>query len=686
MENPAVRTGDGDGRAVDATLERVIALQQTGLLRNLLDRRRLDPRRERRAAECLARLESLRAAWRPPDGCIALPVIFWDEEDHWPVAAWLTVSRHDGSAWMTAWPSLTDHTRDALVQAGGHAVAWLRRVTGVETAFLPHQYRLAVLGPAGHPFPDDLVLDGPSFTGAFAVAVIALLTGRELTTDLWVLGQLNRTGTVSPVGRLAAKLEAIAREGLPCRRLILAAPAGGIPAGIEGCRVTRIPAGESFDRLPSTVWPDAGPPKDLSPLFLTAGDPEVLLSALENRQETSAIKELVRWLDATGAPPRPRFQARRTLGAVANRQGEIATALESMKSALAIAQGCLDTQQIDFWDYTELCNNLGVLYTDIHEWDPAGRWLRKGLRHLAGQRSYTAREQEARLRSSLGQMHVWRGRPEQGVPLLRQALAFLGAGRNLNHLAGALVCRHRAAKRSGARISPAWLDEAEALLAHSRRWPRYRSETEFLFHRAFVIYWEARLAHERGECSSALLGEILDLRRQSPHSLFPLAGAACWLSSGREFSTLSEEPAAAAMELLAELIQGEGVIHHLLSLGWTARLWVSGLDRESLLGAWKGWRAGKGGPLGIPQAGSRSSAPDRPATGRDQRVIRQALDVLARLEPLSDSFAAELAWCRNRLGEDLASTGRRRSETQSARGSEPDTIRFLSALAEKIAY
>ena len=262
-------------------------------------------------------------------------------------------------------------------------------------------------------------------------------------------------------------------------------------------------------------------------------------------------------------------------------------------------------------------------------------------------------------------------------------MASLGEGRNLNYLAGSLVCRHHAAARGGRKPSPEWLMEAADLLAQSRRWPRFHSEMEYLFHRAFVLYWETRLAYERGAQLPGILEEVAMLRRQVPRSVFPLTGAACWIAATDSGPARSAASDGMALTLLGELAREEGVILRLLALGWATRLWAAGLDGQAIVRALSGRTGGKtiGEESLLAGMDSDRSGYRAARAGHDRKMVRCVLDTLELLEPLSKAFAEETAWCRERLGLKgrPASRGRYSSNAASLKS-------FLSDLSEKIAY
>lgn len=683
MEDPVNNGKRAVQPAEDAALDRIADLEQAGLLEKYLTRSRLDPRRRRRFRTVMEDIRRRQAAWQHPDDRVTLPIVLWDGQEGWPVVAWLTVGWNAIPALSPGWTGLTDPTKSALTLAGIHAASWLRTHTGVDVQFLPHRISLSVLAAAGGPLPSDLVLDGPSFTGAFAVALLSLWTERALPPDLWIFVQFSQPGNLMPVGRLTEKLGAVLRERLPCRKAIAVVhPTGRRPA-LPGERAVTLTPGAPFQRLVSAVWPGEESRFALAPLFRAEASVEAMLDPLENGMQLQALVELADWMDQSKVSDRLRFRARRALGAVASRLGNIATARAAMEAALEIGRGCLDNERIDLWDYTELCNNLGVLFTDLHEWARARKWLNAGLSRLEGARGHTVREQGARLRSSLGQMELWRGRPERAEPLLRQALAMLGTGRNLNYLAGALVCRHRAANRKGQAPPPGWLEEAADLLAQSRRWPRFQSETEYLFHRAFLCYWEARLAHERGVQAPGLQDEIESLLIRMPAAVFPLAGAACWLTAagaGRQGFGRGETK---ALELLGVLARQDGVILRLLALGWAARLWEAGIDGPAIIQALSREASEKTAECKAVQGATGKRLPEGGMSNArlDREMIRCVLAVLDMLEPLTGAFAAETTWCRqsmNTAGKSWSLT--RRSSRLGELGI------FLSALAEKIAY
>ncbi|HPB29408.1 MAG TPA: hypothetical protein PLU41_15765 [Acidobacteriota bacterium] len=619
-------------------------LGQAGLLRRHLAAGGRPARRERQLEEAAVQIEARRRGWAPPGGGVAVPVLFWDDAIGDAVAAWLLVDRPAGPP-DGRWPAaLGGDTRTGFVDAGRAAVAALPGVFGAGASFRPLDYRLRIVTPDG--LPVSRPLRGRSASAAFARAVHALARGRRGERLPAAIGDVDGAGALRPVERTEEKLTALRREEMDGAG---ADVVGGAAAdGGAGASCRRLAAG-----MPVAEWLAAEPDAGGTPLPDSGWNLPALIHGLEHSRDTDGLEAVLQALDPAEAPLRHRFLVLRALGAVRSRTGDLSGARAAMAAALDMAEAGLAGEHLDVTDLTELCNNLGVLDTDLHRWRDAAKWLHRGLRLLRRHRGWTARVQRARLTSSLGQLHVLQGRPDRGEPLLRSAGAELGEPRNQNYVAGALVARHRRARQTFRPGDSVWLEEAMELLGRSETAGGFASEQEQQANLCFCLYWRARLEHEAGRRNRATGERIEALAPAGDLPVFPLAAAGVWAG----LPAVGERGMAdtdAAGRWLARLVRfgDRSPLLRLIALGLTARVLAVGDDAGPVLAAWS-----YAGPAG-----------DVPAAFGALGVA-----ALEPLESLTPAFQREHACCRELADGHRRWTGRRFAT-------------FLDQLAEKIFY
>jgi tetratricopeptide (TPR) repeat protein len=266
------------------------------------------------------------------------------------------------------------------------------------------------------------------------LALVSLLTGQSLPSDLSATAALDLAGDLRPVDGLELKISALLRERPRVRRLLVAEGQTMLPeayaAGLE-----IIPLADISDALELLFGGFDFTPLVAVPCDLTE---EVCLVEEDYRKYRFAAchANASRLLEEPRLAPAARFRALWFRGGCRCHFGRVDEALEDFSQARELYEN--DPDLIDLADYARMRNNLGVSLMDVFRFDEALEVFTENREIL--ERCGARAVLKAENLSSMSQLYCARGCHHEAVDLQRRVIVTMSrAGeplsRNLGYLA-----------------------------------------------------------------------------------------------------------------------------------------------------------------------------------------------------------------------------------------------------------